>query len=65
MADRDQQLGPYGLYDAAKTKEVGLKRALLDTAKHLEMGLAQMLDKRKREDAQAEVARLRVKAAGM
>ena len=64
MADRHNELGPWGLYDGDGVARVGLKRALEDTANHLEAGIHNIRDKRKQEDAAMEIARLRAKARG-
>lgn len=58
MADRDQRLGPYGLYDANKVVQIGLKKAIEDTIRHLEN--MNPNTKEKAYEVQSEVARLKV-----
>lgn len=64
MANRCAEQGMFGLYDDDMVKKIGLKKALLDTAKHLEFGLTQVSGS-ERDSREMEVRRLRTKAAGV
>jgi hypothetical protein len=59
--DRSNELGPYGLYDEVKTKEIGLKAALQGTIAHLEVFITTPMIQKKREGLVLERNRLRSK----
>lgn len=62
MAYRDSELGPFGLYDEQKTKEVGLRKALLDTAEHLDVLISVTKAGKKRDEMILERNRLKARA---
>jgi len=65
MADRDPQLGKWGIYDTETVQRIGLRRALEATATHLEIGIGQQPHQKAREEAVAELSRLRAQIRGM
>jgi hypothetical protein len=63
--DRSAQLGPFGIYDDVKLKQVGLKAGLQKTAEHLQFLIEKTKPGKKRDDLTVEHNRLKSQIAGL